>query len=515
MSLGLKPLHDISPIKRIVVSTYQAVSGAGKEGIEELQNQVKEYAEGKEMTANLLPTGSAPKHFPIAFNLLPQIDVFLENDYTKEEMKMVNETHKILHDDTIQVVPTTVRVPVYRSHSESVLVETEEPVSAEAFRKACAAFPGLQVKDNPAEQEYPMPLYTSNQNDCEIGRIRKDLYNDKGMNFWIVGDQIRKGCCSKCIANRRILGRKGSILISIKGEKHMKTFGRVLTAMITSFNEDGSVNIENSVAIAEHLLNHGSDGLVVCGTTGENPTISRESKITLFKAIAETCGDKGTIIANVGSNDTKGSVDFVKEVSTIPGIDGLLVVVPYYNKPNQQGQYLHFKSIAEATTLPIMVYNVPGRVGTGIFPATLARLHKEYPHICAIKEASGNLMIASEIKRLMPGEDFMVYSGDDGLTLPILSVGGTGVISVVSHVAGQDMNDMIAAFEEGNNQKATQLHQKLAEITRAMFITTNPIPVKYAARKLGLPAGIFNLPMCEPSQEEAAYIDKALAEYLQ
>ena len=193
MSLGLKPLHDISPIKRIVVSTYQAVSGAGKEGIEELQNQVKEYAEGKEMTANLLPTGSAPKHFPIAFNLLPQIDVFLENDYTKEEMKMVNETHKILHDDTIQVVPTTVRVPVYRSHSESVLVETEEPVSAEAFRKACAAFPGLQVKDNPAEQEYPMPLYTSNQNDCEIGRIRKDLYNDKGMNFWIVGDQIRKG----------------------------------------------------------------------------------------------------------------------------------------------------------------------------------------------------------------------------------------------------------------------------------------------------------------------------------
>ena len=209
----------------------------------------------------------------------------------------------------------------------------------------------------------------------------------------------------------------------------MKTFGRVLTAMITSFNEDGSVNIENSVAIAEHLLNHGSDGLVVCGTTGENPTISRESKIALFKAIAETCGDKGTIIANVGSNDTKGSVDFVKEVSTIPGIDGLLVVVPYYNKPNQQGQYLHFKSIAEATTLPIMVYNVPGRVGTGIFPATLARLHKEYPHICAIKEASGNLMIASEIKRLMPGEDFMVYSGDDGLTLPILSVGGTGVIS--------------------------------------------------------------------------------------
>lgn len=193
MLLGLKPLHDISPIKRVVVSTYQAVSGAGKEGIEELAKQVHEYDAGQEMTANLLPTGSCPKHFPIAFNLLPQIDIFLDNDYTKEEMKMVNETQKILHDTSIQIVPTTVRVPVYRSHSESVLVETEKPVSVEAFRAACEAFPGLQVKDNPAEQVYPMPLYTSNQNDCEIGRIRKDLYNDKGMNFWIVGDQIRKG----------------------------------------------------------------------------------------------------------------------------------------------------------------------------------------------------------------------------------------------------------------------------------------------------------------------------------
>lgn len=193
MSLGLKPLHDLSPIKRVIVSTYQAVSGAGKEGIEELTNQVNQYVAGEEMTANLLPTGSMDKHYPIAFNVIPQIDIFLDNDYSKEEMKMVWETQKIFHDDTIQVVPTTVRIPVYRSHSESVLVETETPVSVEDFRKACDAFPGLQVKDNPSNQEYPMPLYTSNQNDCEIGRIRKDLYNDKGMNFWIVGDQIRKG----------------------------------------------------------------------------------------------------------------------------------------------------------------------------------------------------------------------------------------------------------------------------------------------------------------------------------
>ena len=193
MMMGVKPLHDISPVKRIVVSTYQAVSGAGKEGIDELDRQVEEHRTGKEMTAHLLPTGSMDKHYPIAFNVIPQIDVFLENGYSKEEMKMVWETQKILHDDSIEVVPTTIRVPVYRSHSESVLVETAEVVDVEAFRKAIEAFPGIVLKDNPAEQEYPMPLYTSNQNDCEIGRIRKDLYNDKGMNFWIVGDQIRKG----------------------------------------------------------------------------------------------------------------------------------------------------------------------------------------------------------------------------------------------------------------------------------------------------------------------------------
>ena len=193
MALGLKPLHDLSPIKRVVVSTYQAVSGAGKEGIEELDSQVAQHVAGEDMVANLLPTGSMDKHYPIAFNLIPQIDVFMENGYSKEEMKMVLETQKIFHDDTIAVVPTTVRVPVYRSHSESVLVKTESPVSVEDFKAACEKFPGLRVNDNPAAQEYPMPLYTSNQNDCEIGRIRKDLFNEHAMNFWIVGDQIRKG----------------------------------------------------------------------------------------------------------------------------------------------------------------------------------------------------------------------------------------------------------------------------------------------------------------------------------
>lgn len=210
MMLGLKPLHDISPIKRIVVSTYQAVSGAGKEGLEELEKQVEASVKGDEVVANILPTTSCSKHYPIAFNVIPQIDIFLDNDYSKEEMKMVNETQKILHDDSIQIVPTTIRVPVYRSHSESVLVETESPVSVAEFRAACEKFPGLQVKDNPSEQIYPMPLYTSNQNDCEIGRIRKDLYNDKGMNFWIVGDQIRKGAALNALQIAEYLVEKQS-----------------------------------------------------------------------------------------------------------------------------------------------------------------------------------------------------------------------------------------------------------------------------------------------------------------
>ena len=181
MLVALAPLQAKYGIKRIVVSTYQSITGTGVKAVRQLENEYK----GEK--------GEMAYHYPIHRNAIPHCDVFEENGYTKEEMKMVYETQKILHDESIQVVPTTVRVPVYRSHSESVLVETAEPVSVEAFKAACEKFPGLQVKDNPAEQIYPMPLYTSNQNDCEIGRIRKDLYNDNGMNFWIVGDQIRKG----------------------------------------------------------------------------------------------------------------------------------------------------------------------------------------------------------------------------------------------------------------------------------------------------------------------------------
>ena len=193
MVMGLKPLYDLAKIRRIVVSTNQAVSGAGKEGMAELEEQVAALSSGKEPAANILPVGSLPKHYQIAFNLIPQIDVFMDNLYTKEEMKMIDETKKIIGDDALRITATTVRVPVYRSHAESVNVEFESEISLDAARQALAAFPGVILHDNPAEQEYPMPLFTSGRTDVEIGRLRRDESTDHALNFWICGDQIRKG----------------------------------------------------------------------------------------------------------------------------------------------------------------------------------------------------------------------------------------------------------------------------------------------------------------------------------
>ena len=193
MVMALKPLYDLAKIKRVVVSTYQAVSGACKEGIDELTDQVKSYSEGKEMVAKILPSASLEKHYPIAFNLIPQIDVFLDNLYTKEEMKMINETQKIMEDYDMRITATTVRVPVYRSHSESVNIEFEHDLELADMIKAIEAFPGVQMLDNPQAQEYPMPLYTSDKDDCFVGRLRRDESNPNTFNLWVVGDQIRKG----------------------------------------------------------------------------------------------------------------------------------------------------------------------------------------------------------------------------------------------------------------------------------------------------------------------------------
>lgn len=199
MVMALKPIYDAVKIKRIVVSTYQAVSGAGKEAIDELNEQVKAIVEGRPAEAAILPSASMPKHYQIAFNLLPHIDVFVDDDYTKEEMKMVHETHKILNDYTIGITSTTVRVPVFRSHSESVNLELEGPLPPAQAKELLAKFPGVIVQDNPAEMLYPMPLYTSDRNEVFVGRIRADKTVPHGLNLWVVGDQIRKGAALNAV----------------------------------------------------------------------------------------------------------------------------------------------------------------------------------------------------------------------------------------------------------------------------------------------------------------------------
>ena len=193
MVMALKPLYNVSKIKRVVVSTYQAVSGGGKEAMAELEEQVKAINEGRPVVANILPGASLAKHYQIAFNLIPQIDVFKDNLYTKEEMKMIDETKKIMNDDSMRITATTIRVPVYRSHAESVNVEFEDEISVEKAREVLAAVPGVTLTDNPDEQIYPMPLETSGKDDVEVGRIRKDYSTDNALNFWVCGDQIRKG----------------------------------------------------------------------------------------------------------------------------------------------------------------------------------------------------------------------------------------------------------------------------------------------------------------------------------
>lgn len=193
MVMALKPLYNVSKIKRVVVSTYQAVSGGGKEAMAELEEQVKAINKGRPVVANILPGASLAKHYQIAFNLIPQIDVFKDNLYTKEEMKMIDETKKIMSDDSMRITATTIRVPVYRSHAESVNVEFEDEISVEKAREVLAAFPGVTLTDNPDEQIYPMPLETSGKDDVEVGRIRKDYSIDNALNFWVCGDQIRKG----------------------------------------------------------------------------------------------------------------------------------------------------------------------------------------------------------------------------------------------------------------------------------------------------------------------------------
>ncbi len=292
----------------------------------------------------------------------------------------------------------------------------------------------------------------------------------------------------------------------------MITFGNILTAMITPFTDDGHVNFQEALRLAGYLLDNGSDGLIVCGTTGESPNIDDRDKLELFTLIAKEYGHRATIIANTGSNSTKKSIALTKAASHT-GVHGVMAVVPYYNKPNQEGCYLHFKAVADSTDLPVMLYNVPGRTGGRIEPQTVARLAKECSNITSIKEATGDISITQQIRALLPGDDFMIYSGDDALALDVIQNGGAGVISVAAHIVGKEMQKMIALFKEDNVKEARAIELSLVPILKAMFITTNPIPVKYAMKQLGFNTGPLLLPLCYPSVEEAQIIDTAIEPY--
>ena len=289
-------------------------------------------------------------------------------------------------------------------------------------------------------------------------------------------------------------------------------FGRLLTAMVTPFNADGSVNYEKAADLTEWLINNGSDGLVVAGSTGEAATMSAEEKLELFRVVVNRINKRVPVIAGTGSNNTADSVKMTKMAEAM-GVDGALIVGPYYNKPTQEGFYQHFAAVAQSTGLPIIVYNVPGRTASNISPAIVARLAADFENIVAIKEAAGNVAQVAELYSVLP-EEFTIYSGDDGLILPFMSVGATGLISVLSNIGGGILQDVMQAYEDGRVREAAKLNARMVPLANAMFIETNPIPVKAAVTLVtGIDAGQPRLPLTPMEPANKAKMVAVLQEY--
>lgn len=287
-------------------------------------------------------------------------------------------------------------------------------------------------------------------------------------------------------------------------------FGKVITAMVTPFNPDRSVNYAKAEELAAHLMASGSDGIVVCGTTGESPTLTWDEEYQLFQAVQKATASKVKIIAGTGSNSTREAISATQKAAKL-GLDGSLQVVPYYNKPPQAGLYQHFRSIAKACPdLPIMLYNVPGRTGRNLEPETVASL-AEIDNIVAIKEASGDLEAALAIRRLT-SDSFAIYSGEDVLTLPMLTAGAVGVVSVASHLVGKEIQAMISAYESGENSVTKNIQLKLYPLFKALFCTTNPIPIKAALNLLNWQVGGLRSPLNDPDEELTAKLKPILAE---
>jgi 4-hydroxy-tetrahydrodipicolinate synthase len=290
----------------------------------------------------------------------------------------------------------------------------------------------------------------------------------------------------------------------------MTEIGRVLTAMVTPFDAEGNVDYEQAKRLAVALLDSGSEGLVVTGTTGESPTLTNEEKLRLYEAVRSAIGNRGAIIGGTTNYSTAESIELSREAEHA-GVDGLLLTVPYYNKPPQEGLYRHFRAIAEATSLPCILYNVPSRTSLNMTFETTLRL-AEIPNIIGIKEASSDLV---QIARVIDGapEGFRVWSGNDDEILPILAMGGYGVVSVAAHLVGSQIQDMVRAYLDGRVEEAGALHRRLLPIFKVLFVVSNPIPVKHALNQVGFRVGPPRLPLCEPDEAAAKQIMSVVSRY--
>ncbi len=290
----------------------------------------------------------------------------------------------------------------------------------------------------------------------------------------------------------------------------MKELGRLLTAMATPFNENGEVDYEQAKKLAVALLDSGSDGLVVAATTGEAPTLSWEEELRLFKEVKSVVGNRGSVIAYTGSNSTAEAVEATRGAEQI-GVDACLSVVPYYNKPSQEGIYQHFKAIAASTSLPVIMYNIPGRVVVNMIPETMARLSR-IDNIVGVKEANGDMAhVAQTI--IQSREDFLIWSGNDNDTFLIMALGGYGVIGVTTHLVGRQIKQMMNLILKNNVLEAADIHRRLLPLVNALFIAPNPAPLKYALNQIGFNVGKPRLPLVMPDEKSAAVIDEVLKNY--
>ncbi|HZZ64177.1 MAG TPA: 4-hydroxy-tetrahydrodipicolinate synthase [Candidatus Baltobacteraceae bacterium] len=291
----------------------------------------------------------------------------------------------------------------------------------------------------------------------------------------------------------------------------MSPLGTIVTAMITPFDERGEVNYAEAARLARWLVDRDTDGLVIAGSTGEGQTLSAQERTALINVVKEALGPRAVVWANAGTNDTRDSVDAVVQAQEA-GADAILAVVPYYNKPTQRGMLAHFGAIAQATDLPVVVYNIPGRTGVNMLPETLLELARRHENIAGVKESSGDLMqIGTILESRAPG--FAVYAGDDHLFLPALSIGADGVVGVASHLCSAHYAQMVQSFRGGQVAQAAGMHVALLPLIRGLFATTNPIAVKWAMRELGFAAGECRLPLDAMPDDLARKLRPLLAPY--